>query len=101
MSDRGVDRDRRVRDLLASEDWFAVCSRGSHGCADVVAIRVGSVPKVVQVKSTAKSPYERFGPGDRAELSAAARLGGAQALIAWWPPRGRLRWIPEDEWPTR
>jgi len=100
MTDRGTERDRKVRDLLASEDWFAVCSRGSHGAADVVAIRAGSIPKVVQVKSTARGPYERFGPQDRAELSFAARLGGAEAWIAWWPPRGRLRWIAEDEWPT-
>lgn len=99
MSQRGVDRDRKVRDLLAGEDWFAVCSRGSHGCADVVAIRVGSIPRVIQVKSTAQGPYEHFGRHDRGELSKAAELGGAQALLAWWPPRGKLRWIEESEWP--
>lgn len=101
MSDRGVDRDRRVRDLLASEDWFAVCSRGSHGAVDVLAIRAGSIPRAVQVKSTAKGPYEHFSPAERRELSYAAELGGAQALLAWWPPRGKLRWIPENEWPLR
>jgi hypothetical protein len=100
MSRRGVERDRKVRDLLAEQDWFAVCTRGSHGAADVVAIRAGSVPRVVQVKSTAQGPYERFGPADRADLAWAARLGGADALLAWWPPRGRLRWIPEAEWPA-
>jgi Holliday junction resolvase len=98
MSDRGADRDRKVRDLLASEDWFAVCARGS---ADVVAIRAGSVPRVIQVKSTAGGPYERFGPLERNDLAFAARLGGADALLAWWPPRGKLRWLSEDEWPTR
>jgi hypothetical protein len=101
MSARGADRDRKVRDLLASEDWFAVCARGSHGCADVVAIRAGSVPRVIQVKSTAGGPYERFGPLERNDLAFAARLGGADALLAWWPPRGKLRWLSEDEWPTR
>lgn len=100
MSQRGAQRDRKVRDLLASEDWFAVCARGSHGAADVLAIRAGSTPRVIQVKSTAQGPYERFGPRERAELALAARIGGAQALLAWWPPRGRLRWIPEEEWPT-
>ena len=88
MSDRGVDRDRRVRDLLASEDWFAVCSRGSHGAADVVAIRAGSIPRVVQVKSTAQGPYERFGPAKRRELSYAAELGGAQASSRGGLPEG-------------
>jgi hypothetical protein len=99
MGDRGAQRDRAVRDWFASDDWFAVCARGSHGCADVLAIKAGKSPRVVQVKSTAGGPYERFGPADRAELSFAARLGGGDALLAWWPPRGRLHWIPENEWP--
>jgi Holliday junction resolvase len=98
---RGVDRDRKVRDLLAGEDWTAVCARGSHGAIDVLAIRLGSTPRAIQVKSTAGGPYERFGPKDRAELLFAAEQGGADALLAWWPPRGRLRWIPADEWPVR
>ena len=99
MSGRGTQRDRAVRDWFAERDWFAVCARGSHGCADVLAIKVGRRPQVVQVKSTAGGPYERFGPQDRAELAFAARLGGADALLGWWPPRGKLRWIPENEWP--
>lgn len=98
-SERGTDRDRKVRDWYAKRDWFAICARGSHGCADVVAIKEGRRPHVVQVKSTAQGPYERFGPKDRAELAFAARLGGADAFLAWWPPRGVLRWIPESEWP--
>lgn len=101
MSDRGTGRDRKVRDHLASQDWFAVCARGSHGAVDVLAIRVGSIPRLIQVKSTAQGPYERFGPAERAELSAAAKIGGGQALLAWWPPHGKLRWIPQDEWPRR
>lgn len=102
MSDRGTQRDRKVRDLLAADDWFAVCARGSHGCADVLAIKEGKRPRVIQVKSTAQGPYERFGPKDRAELSFAAKLGGAQAWLAWWPPRVRQPvWISESDWPKR
>jgi Holliday junction resolvase len=99
VSDRGTQRDRAVRDWFDADGWFAVCARGSHGCADVLAIRLGHRPRVVQVKSTAGGPYERFGPKDRAELANAARIGGADAFLAHWPPRGRLRWIPESEWP--
>jgi hypothetical protein len=95
----GIERDRQVRDVLASDDWFAVCARGSHGCADIIAIRVGSIPRVVQVKSTAGGPYERFPRRERDELSKAAERGGAEAWLVWWPPRGKLRWIAEDEWP--
>jgi hypothetical protein len=97
--ERGIARDRKVRDLLAEDDWFAVCSRGSHGCADVLAIKLGKRPRVIQVKSTAAGPYHSFGPKERAELSFVARLGGADALLAWWPPRGVLHWLPESEWP--
>lgn len=96
---RGTARDRAVRDWFAERDWFAVCARGSHGCADVIAIKDGMRPRLVQVKSTAGGPYERFGPKDRAELASAARLGGASAFLAWWPPRGSLHWLPESEWP--
>jgi hypothetical protein len=96
---RGTQRDRAVRDWYAEHDWFAVCARGSHGCADVLAIKLGHRPHVVQVKSTAGGPWERFGPRDRAELAAAAALGGADAFLAHWPSRGRLRFYAENEWP--
>ena len=98
---RGTRRDRQVRDWYAERDWFAICARGSHGCADVLAIRSDRRPQLVQVKSTAGGPYERFSPQDRAELEFAAELGGADALLAWWPPNGQLRFIPASEWPDR
>jgi Holliday junction resolvase len=99
-SRRGIDRERKVRDKLASEDWLAFRAPASLGCADVIALRDGSRPRLIEVKSTAQGPYEHFGPTSRARLSAAARLAGAEALLAWWPPRGQLRFIAEAEWPT-
>lgn len=96
---RGHDRERRVRDLLAKEDWLAFRAPASLGCADVIALRDGSRPRLIEVKSTAQGPYEHFGPAARVRLSLAARLAGASAELAWWPPRGRLHWIPESEWP--
>jgi Holliday junction resolvase len=97
---RGSQRERAVRDLLASQDWLAFRAPASLGCADVVALREGSRPRLVEVKSTAGGPYERFGPAARARLSFAARLAGADAYLAWWPPRGQLHWISEEEWPA-
>lgn len=100
MSGRGTQRERAVRDWLAARDWVAFRAPASLGCADVVGLRDGSRPRLVEVKSTAGGPYERFGPAARGRLSAAARLAGADAWLAWWPPRGALRWIPEREWPA-
>jgi Holliday junction resolvase len=99
VKSRGTQRERAVRDRLAKEDWVAFRAPASLGAADVVALRDGYRPRFVEVKSTAQGPYERFGPASRERLSATARLAGADAYLAWWPPRGQLRWIPEAEWP--
>lgn len=98
---RGIQRERDVKRLLMDDDWLAFRSPASLGVADVIALRAGSRPRLIEVKSTAGGPYERFQPADREKLSLAAELAGADAFLAWWPPRGKLRWIPENEWPTR
>lgn len=96
----GRRREYQVRDWLADRDWLVFRAPASLGVADLVALRDGSRPRLVEVKSTAQGPYERFGPTARERLSGAARLAGGEALVAWWPPRGELRWIREDEWPA-
>ncbi len=98
---RGHQRERQVRDWLTERDWIVVRAAGSLGCIDLVALKTGETPRLIEVKSTAGGPYERFGPADRAELSVNAEWAGATAWLAWWPPRGVLRWIPETEWPLR
>lgn len=105
---RGIQRERAVRDWYRDRDWLAFRAPASLGVADVVAIRARypddplprSIVELVEVKSTAGGPYERFGPDARARLSDAARMCGARAVLAWWPPRGKLRFIPESEWPA-
>jgi Holliday junction resolvase len=101
VSARGIQRERAVRDWLRDRDWIAFRAPASLGVADVVALRAGSRPRLIEVKSTAQGPYERFGPADRERLRVAAELAGADALLAWWPPRGELRWLPAREWPER
>jgi Holliday junction resolvase len=98
-SSRGIQRERAVRDKLAKEDWVAFRAPASLGCADVIALRAGSRPMLVEVKSTAGGPYERFGPAARVRLTLTAEMAGADPWLAWWPPRGQLRWIAADEWP--
>ena len=85
--------------MLAKQDWIVFRAPASLGCADVVALRDGSRPRFVEVKGTADGPYKSFTPAARTRLSATARLAGADAVLAWWPPNGTLKWLPESEWP--
>src|SRR5262245_1435500 len=96
---RGHQRERAVRDHLRDQGWWVARAAGSLGDADLIALRHDEQPRLVEVKSTASGPYERFGPEARGRLIGAARLAGAQAWLAYWPARGRLQWIPETSWP--
>lgn len=97
---RGTQREYAVRDHMRDRDWIVFRAPASLGVADVVALRYGNRPRLIEVKSTAQGPYERFGPADRSKLREAARIAGADALLAWWPPRGSLIFIPEEDWPS-
>ncbi len=94
----GRARERQVANRLRSADWVVVKGT-TYGVADLVALRAGQVPMMIEVKSTAGGPYERFPPSSRASMLAEAERAGAKAVLAWWPPRGELRFIPSSEWP--
>ena len=97
---RGHDRERAVKKHLEGEGWLVLRAAGSLGVVDLVALRPRDRPLLVEVKSTAKSPYERFGPADREALRDAATQAGAHAVLAYWPPRKRLSFIYSHEWPS-
>jgi Holliday junction resolvase len=99
MSSRGIQRERQVRRLLEAEDWFVARAAGSLGDADLVALKAGKRPLLIEVKSTAAGPYHSFGPSDRLAILLAASIAGADATLCWWPSRGRPVWIPAHEWP--
>lgn len=101
MSERGIQRERAVRDWYRDRDWLAFRAPASLGVADVIALKDGERPHLIEVKSTAGGPYEHFHPAERAKLSLAGRLAGAQVRLAWWPKRGKLQFIDEDAWPRR
>lgn len=96
----GRARERQVAQRLRAKGWV-VLKGTTYGVADLAALKLGEIPMLIEVKSTAGGPYERFQPADRDELSAAAFAAGASAVLAYWPPRGTLRLIPESEWPTK
>lgn len=97
---RGHDRERQVKAHLQERDWVVVRAAGSLGGIDLVAMKPGRRPLLVEVKSTAGGPYERFQPAERDALRLAADMAGAEAILAWWPPRGKLHWIEASEWPA-
>ncbi len=99
MSRLGIARERQVRRVLELDDYWVCRAAGSLGDADLVALKAGRRPLLVEVKATAAGPYHGFSPKDRADLLFAANLAGADAVLAWHPSRGKLAWIPSDSWP--
>ena len=96
---RGHNRERQVKHHLEADDYWVARAAGSLGDADLVALKNGKPSLLIEVKSTAQGPYEHFGPADRARLRFAAQIAGAIPVLAWWPSRGKLRFIPAVEWP--
>jgi Holliday junction resolvase len=98
MRGRGRQRELAVAALLREAGF--VTYRLAHGHADVLALRHDHDPMLIQVKSTAGGPYERFGPADRRALADEAKQAGAAAVLAWWPAHARVpQWIDSADWP--
>jgi Holliday junction resolvase len=96
---RGIARERQVKLLLLAEGWWVVRAAGSMGDADLVALKAGETPLMVEVKSDVAGPFANFRPGDREDLRRAAKVAGATPTLCWWPPRKPPKWIPESDWP--
>jgi Holliday junction resolvase len=97
---RGSARERQVMAKLRADGWVVYRAAGSHGNADLVALRADMRPMLVQVKASQQGAYEHFGPEDRAALIFEAVKAGADAMLCHWPARGELRWIPSSLWPS-
>lgn len=95
----GTDRERKVLDKLRDQDWLCIRTPGSKGAMDIVALRDGSRPRLIQVKGDAAGPFASFGPDARERLVAEAKIGGAEPWLAWWPRRGDLMWLSQSQWP--
>lgn len=101
MSNLGIERERQVRERLESEGWAVVRAAGSLGCIDLVAGKRGELSLAIEVKADREKfgPFNNFGPTKRKALIALAYRAGWKPILAWWPPRGELRWIEPSEWP--
>lgn len=100
-SARGIKRERQVRVHLENDGWFVARAAGSLGDADLIALKAGHTSKLIEVKSTAAGPFHSFGPACRQALLNAAEKAGAEAVLAYWPSRGKLTWIRSENWPAQ
>lgn len=98
MSQRGSNRERAVAEQLRADGWIVYRSAGSHGNADLVAMKVGFPPLLVQVKSSVR-PFEHFRPSERIALEHEAIMAGAVCWLVHWPSYGEPTWISRFDWP--
>lgn len=95
----GCKRERQVRQALEAQGWWVARAAGSLGDADLVALKTGETPRLLEVKANEGSPYKTFSRERRMQLRLAARRAGAVAELVHWPSRANPVFIPEDEWP--
>lgn len=83
---RGLRREKLTAERLRYDGYFVVEARGSHGVADLVALKPGQA-LMVQVKDG----DARLDDGWWNDLLSFAQLAGALPIVADWPKRGTLR----------
>lgn len=98
---RGNQRENDVRHHLESQGWLVGSLRHIKGAGDLLAVHRAYRTRIVEVKSSARSPWNDFGRTDRRALRKLAESFDADPLLAYWPyDRKGLRWLVEDDWPT-
>jgi Holliday junction resolvase len=88
---RGDYLEHQTRAALEHYRWVVVRAGGSLGPADLVALRDGNAPLLVQCKITGNGRrYPRVDPDERAALWETAEKAGARPIIA---TRYRGGWV--------
>lgn len=78
----GRVKEWRTRDLLVEAGYYVVRAAGSKGKVDLVALRLGEPPLLVQCKINGK-----LGPAEWNELYEVAQRTGGTPVLATTPPR--------------
>lgn len=99
MSQIGIRRERQVKKRLEEDGWVVIRAAGSLGLADLVALKLGETPRLIEVKSDTKNPWDNFRPDRRLELIAQAERAGAEAWVCWWPAHKDWIWFGSETWP--
>jgi Holliday junction resolvase len=86
---RGTEAEKRTARRLEADGYHVTESRGSHGVADLVALKRGQV-LLVQVK-TGNADDGALADGWWNDLYGTALRCGAVPVVADWPKRGTLR----------
>src|SRR5262245_32281106 len=89
--DRGDYFERQCRTDLESQGWYVMRSAGSFGLYDLVALKDGHKPVLVQCKATGKITQRALG---HAWVQAAQV--GASFVLAQRAGRGVIRWTRLD-----
>ncbi len=71
------------------------------GIADVVALKAGSRPRLIEVKATSRGPFAGFTPARRKRMLEVADAADADAILAWKIPYKGIRYLPPAAWPKR
>ncbi len=101
MKRKGTRRERDLVEALSEDGWVTFRTPGSLGPADVIALRAGNRPMLVQVKAgKAASWWGRFPPHERTALANTARKAGADAYACFWRDGEKSPlMISEADWP--
>jgi hypothetical protein len=97
---RGNTKEVRTAEWLEADGWTVGSRRHIAGPGDLLAIKDGERPRLIEVKAGRGSPYENFRRPDRMELREFAFWRGLVPELAWWPLRAREpQFIDETAWP--
>lgn len=100
---KGNAAENAVKHELEAEGWLCKGTGDSHGAVDIVALKLGAIPMLVQVKANkAGGPFSNFRREDRRVLLAEAERAGARAVLAYRKGNGKTvvtRWVWPEEWP--
>ena len=85
--------------VMAADNWWCIRAAGSHGVADLICLKDGHKPMMLEIKSNSGSPFANFGPAKRQALLVAARQSGANCFLVNWAKNKDPVWIPPGDWP--
>lgn len=96
---KGNGFEREVAKALEADGWTVGSRRHIGGCGDLLAVKPGERPRLIECKRGAHSPYENFRELDRNVMRDYAAGRGLVAELAWRKDRGGLEFIVEASWP--